>query len=227
MTKSRVPWADFRWNPIEGCSAISEGCKNCYAQTLSRRFHRPWGEPVFHESRLEQPGKTRKPGRVFVCSTSDLFHDDCVAGDDWLDAIFSVILDTPRYTFLLLTKRPENIPSNLRLPPNVWLGVTAENQARADERIPILLSIPAALHFVSVEPMLGPVDLSRWLASGKLNWVIAGPETGPERRLFYPAWIDSEYEGLGIAEQCLRGGVPFFDKRPGEGRTRQFPERNP
>ena len=205
MNKTGIEWCDWTWNPIAGCSPASEGCNHCYAAAISRRFNRSWGKPVFHPERLDQPARVKKPGRVFVCSMSDLFHESVTR--EWKQAVFTVACNTPRHTFMFLTKRPERVMDWwIGDVPNIWLGVTAENQARADERIPILLGIPAAVRFVSVEPMLGPVDLTPWLP--RLDWVIAGPETGPAARTCDPAWIDH------LAAHCTAANVPFFDKRP-------------
>jgi protein gp37 len=143
---------------------------------------------------------------------SDMFHERTET--EWRDAAYRTIGACPQHTFILLTKRPEIAERDIlgkyscpRLFPNVWLGVTVENQARADERIPILLRIPAAVRFVSVEPMLGPVDLREYLPN--LDWVIAGPETGAGARQCNPAWIAD------IAAQCEQAGVAFHDKREG------------
>jgi len=208
MNKSGVPWADYTWNPIEGCSPASEGCLKCYAASFAKRFHRPWGTPVFHPEKIDQPMLTKKPGRVFVCSTSDLFHEG--VDEDWQRHIFIVMRLSPQHTFMILTKRPARMAKRipiLEAPdlvplPNVWLGVTAENQARYDERWPILASIPAKVRFVSVEPMLGPVLLN--YADGKLpDWVICGPENGAGKRPCDYDWIAT----LSWESPC------FFDKR--------------
>ena len=176
MNTTTIEWATHTWNPVTGCSPISEGCENCYAKRMAQRLRGRCGYPeddpfkvTFHPDRLEQPLKLKKPSRIFVCSMGDLFHDD--VGYSIVD-IFDVMSSTPQHTYMLLTKRPEKMRSLFRLNgpllgseplPNVWLGVTAENQARADERIPILLQIPAAVRFVSIEPMLGPITLGRYL----------------------------------------------------------------
>ncbi len=172
---TRIEWTHIpgykgeTWNPITGCSPVSEGCENCYAERISKRFGWPWGEPILHSDRLDQPSRWRKPRAIFVCSMSDLFHEDVP-----LHALFDIWAEmwAQRHLFLILTKRPENAKqwskhlSDLSghgerevWPRNIWLGVTAENQRTVDERIPILLQIPAAKRFVSVEPMLGAVDL--------------------------------------------------------------------
>ena len=229
MTKSGVPWADWAWNPVEGCSPISAGCERCYAASFAHRFGRPWGTPVFHPEKLEEPYNTKRPGRVFVCSTSDIFHKDVDTGA--IVAILDVIHNCPQHTFMILTKRPKRLmeeqlmfPGDITQPmhewfhmPNIWLGVTAENQARFDERWAIIQKIPAAVRFVSVEPMLEPVTIMR---SGVIDhpvrlpdWVICGPENGPKTRPCNPEWIDA----LSAESDC------FFDKRA-DGTRKEFPQ---
>lgn len=199
--KSRIEWTDATWNPITGCAPISEGCANCYAKReaegrLRGKHGYPQDEPfrvVFHADKLEQPLKWSRPRKIFVCSMGDLFHED--VPDMSIVNVFAVMAEARQHKFLVLTKRPERMSEIISHPtiandvwvktsrglgsesavwplPNVWLGVTAENQLRADERIPVLLQIPAAKRFVSVEPMLGPVDISPWdkcNACGKLR----------------------------------------------------------
>jgi protein gp37 len=153
---------------------------------------------------------------------SDLFHDDVTRDDH--ETIFGLMRANERHTFILLTKRPER----MRLafggriqPPNVWIGITAENQARFDERWPVLESIPVDLannrKFISIEPMLGPVKLSESCLN-YASWIIAGPENGAGKRPFEPDWIDR------LSGQCERTGIPFFDKRELEGVIREMPE---
>jgi protein gp37 len=223
MNRTKIEWCDYTWNPIVGCSPVSEGCANCYAAAISKRFKLPWGKPVFKRERLDEPAKVKKPSRIFVCSMSDVFHPDVRLGwqIDVLGRIANDELHRNGHAYIVLTKRPDIMKGVLAqilegsVLSNLWIGVTAENQARADERIPILLSVPAAVRFVSVEPMLGPVDLFEYLWSPhqRLDWVIAGPETGPKARQFYREWIDMPYDCLGLCNQCTRYGVPFFDKR--------------
>lgn len=220
MDKSGVPWADYRWNPIEGCSPISEGCQNCYAATLAHRFHRPWGAPVFRPERLGQPLNTKKPGRVFVCSTSDFFHDCC--DPLWQDKCGLVMAKDRYHTFLLLTKRPQNIQQwkgrmvdDGLWPCADWIGVTAENQDRYEERWGIR-SAQSLYGFVSVEPMLGPVSLKRSHLDTLPDWIICGPENGAKKRPCDPAWIQA------LADECEDYGIPFFDKRE-DGIRREFP----
>ena len=221
MNKTKIPWCDYTWNPITGCSPASEGCANCYASAMAKRFHRPWGVPVFHPEKLDEPLKVKEPSRIFVCSTGDLFHEKSNFND--VREVLARCCAFNLHTFIILTKRPHmmldfckcfQLPSG-RLPSNLWIGVSVENQARADERIPVLLKVPSAVHFISAEPLLGPINLRRGFTDGPqayplgmgLNWVIAGPETGPKKRPYEPSWIADLYA------QCRMNGCAFFDKR--------------
>lgn len=241
-----IEWTDETWNPVTGCSKISEGCRHCYAETVAQRF---WGARDFtdvqiHPDRLDQPLHWRKPRRVFVNSMSDLFHEDVPWS--FLDQVFRVMLKARQHTFQALTKRPARmlgyfapfkpdgegyvtrdgsramgkpvsgpIFSDNRWPaPHIWLGVSVENQQTADERIPLLLQTPAAVRWVSVEPLLGPVDLRavRWGHASSLcglDWVVVGGESGPGARPCHVDWIRS------IKEQCLAAGVLVFVKQLG------------
>ena len=236
--KSKIEWLDggASWNPITGCTPISEGCANCYAKTMAEtRLRGMFGydkeDPfkiTFHEDKLEQPLKWKKPRKIFVCSMGDLFHED--VKDSILEEIFAVIDEAKWHTFLILTKRPERMRVVLERfsPKNVWAGVTAENQRTADERIPTLLNTPAAKRFVSVEPMLSAVNLrpnddfsdrghgpsylrpSRNAAHWPgLDWVICGAETGPNARPMNIEWARN------LRNQCAEAGVPFFFKKAG------------
>jgi len=230
-----IEWCEETWNPVTGCSKVSEGCRGCYAERMARRLAGRYGYPreepfavTWHPDRLGDPARWKKPRMVFVCSMGDFHHKD--VREEWQDAVLGVMADCPQHTFLVLTKRPENM---LRYfgkwwpLPNVWLGVTAENQMRADERIPALLRIPAARHFVSCEPMLGPVNLRQlapltvagvlWCQDGLVNqgsaalldWVICGGESGPGARPMQAEWA------RGLRDQCVSAGVPFFFKQWG------------
>ena len=226
---TKIEYVTETWNPVTGCTPVSEGCTNCYAErAAANRLAGRYGYPpkpyhfkvTLHPDRLEQPLKWRKPRRIFVCSMGDLFHEDVKR--DFIYDVYVAMKNAPQHIFLILTKRPAQMkhwvdtvrPRSWPL-SNVWLGVTAENQARADERIPVLLSIPAAVRFVSIEPMLGPVDLGYTFApayieaGGKpaLDWVILGAETGPSRRAMLPRWARD------VKEQCVAAGVPFFLKQ--------------
>jgi len=207
---NKIEWCDRTWSPVTGCSPISEGCANCWAKQFSKRlagrYDYPADDPfkvTFHPDRLFEPTEWRGHAYIFVTSMGDLFHED--VRTEWLHQIGEVIREYKQHTFMLLTKRPERMRLHITSAlPNVWLGVSTENQRRADERIPMLLSIPAAKHFLSVEPMLGPVHL--FLERNHVDWVICGPETGPKARPCDKAWVKNLYE------QCKEAGVPFWDK---------------
>jgi protein gp37 len=248
-----IGWCDYTWSPIVGCSPVSEGCSACYAEAISRRFGLPWGKAVFKPERLDEPMRAKKPSRIFVCSMSDLFHES--VEPLWINRVFGAIFKASMergHTFIILTKRPERMAAHFAathywcdsvsdaIPhawPNIWLGVTAENQARADERIPILLRIPAAVRFVSVEPMLEEMNIATYMLNDydkagfdhqllttdnmqreKLDWVIAGPETGAAKRPCKAEWIES------LAIDCDQFGVAFYDKRTAWIR-REWPEQ--
>ena len=227
---TRIEWTHIpgykgeTWNPITGCSPVSAGCENCYAERISKRFGWPWGSPVFHPERLDQPSRRKKPRAIFVCSMGDLFHEEVYL--TWLDFISDVMRENPRHLFLVLTKRPARMQEMMKRIwtrdehtyfnwplPNLWLGVTAENQKTADERIPILLEIPAAKRFVSVEPMLEAIDLSGHGsvhcpdAIGLVDWIICGGESGPKARPMKWEWAAN------LLGQCEEAAVPFFMKQ--------------
>ena len=174
--KSKIEWLDggASWNPITGCTPISEGCANCYAKTMAEtRLRGMFGydkeDPfkiTFHEDKVTQPLKWKRPRKIFVCSMGDLFHDDV---KNWqIVRVFCAIGLAQQHTFLILTKRPERMKHYMEKfnPKNVWIGVTAENQRTADERIPILLDTPAAKRFVSVEPMLEAMNIFNYICPG-------------------------------------------------------------
>jgi len=171
---SKIEWTDRTWSPVTGCTKISEGCKNCYAERMARRLAGRYGYPAapnhfdvtVHEDKLEKPLKRKKPTTYFVCSMGDLFHED--VPDDFIGEAFAVMDNAKQHAFQLLTKRPERMREfmdgfqdcgNGYVSPHIWPGVSVENQETADERIPILLDTPGAVRFVSLEPMLGSVCL--------------------------------------------------------------------
>ena len=241
---SAIEWTDATWNPTTGCTKVSPACANCYIErTLpfrvrGRKFIKGDIPVELHPGRLNAPLKRRKPTMYFVNSLSDLFHADIP--EEFIERVFDTMALTPRHTFQVLTKRPERMrqlvetfaskhtaPDGSGWPlPNVWLGVSVENQHFADERIPLLLETPAAVRFISAEPLLGPVDLRDWpkmfrndhvldptgIAYNSLDWVIVGGESGPRLRPTDPAWIRL------LRDQCVAAGVPFFFKQWG-GRT--------
>lgn len=274
MADTAISWTDATWNPVTGCTKVSAGCKNCYAERVSKRTfagqfvrlsdadmdgheHRPrrFTDVRCHPERLEQPLRWRKPRRVFVNSMSDLFHED--VDDGFLRAVFAVMGSASDHTFQVLTKRPERMREFLacrewrcalapieflatghrdliwcglapagtnkgmprEIPANIWLGVSCENQETADQRIPILLDTPAAVRFVSCEPLLGPIEFSdvthradgvsqlgKRSLSG-IDWVIVGGESGPGFRPMKPEWARS------LRDQCKAAGVPYFFKQ--------------
>lgn len=280
-TTTGIEWTDRTWNPVRGCTRVSEGCRNCYAERIAARFSGAAGQP-FHgfaeaaasgprwtgrvelvASALFEPLKWRRWARkfreqhgrrprVFVNSMSDLFHEGLP--DEHIDDIFEVMENAPEIDFQVLTKRPERMREYCSerhcLPPNVWLGVSVEDQKTANERIPLLLQIAAAVRFVSYEPALGPVDFtdldmwqhvipylqrravsqgrspdnypeSIWVDCltgrnvgndniGRIDWVIAGGESGPGARPAHPDWFRA------VRDQCAEAGVPFFFKQWGD-----------
>lgn len=252
---TNIQWTDETINPIVGCSRISPGCSQCYAATAaaSARLQRfpqyqkvaAWdGTVEFVESQLLKPLSWKKPKKIFVCSMSDLFHEN--VPDEWIDKVMAVAALCPQHTFQILTKRPERalkyftrenrftcidyqayeilradrVPYYrehpvVKLPlKNVWMGVTCENQAIADRRIPILLDIPAVVRWLSVEPLLGEIDLMK-LSVGHLyaleciNWVVCGGESGSGARPCNIAWVRS------LVRQCQDADVPVFVKQLG------------
>lgn len=243
------------WNPVTGCTKVSAGCTHCYAESVAVRF---WGDRVFtdvrcHEDRLAVPLGWRKPRTVFVNSMSDLFHEAVPV--EFVDRVFAVMALCPQHTFIVLTKRPERMREYVgdagrkqavarRWPalgepdkdlrwwplPNAWLGVSVEDHKTANVRVPLLLQTPAALRFVSCEPLLGPVDLTTVDATSDtdpgysalelrpddegnleetLDWVIVGGESGLQARLCQVEWIRS------LRDQAKAAGVPCFIKQLG------------
>jgi protein gp37 len=291
---SPIEWTDATWNPIRGCSRVSEGCRHCYAESVAARFSGPdlpyeglarrvslpsggsearWTGKVAYagDATLQQPLKWRRPRRIFVNSMSDLFHEN--VPEAIIDRVFAVMALCPQHTFQILTKRPERMRSYVdspetarrvhelacdmvideglrivliapgvdeRLAPagqrvylgrwplaNVWLGVSVEDQATAETRIPYLLQTPAAVRFLSCEPLLGPIDLGEVIPDPLIfnavtgldqliHWVIVGGESGGGARPMHPDWARS------LRDQCMTAGVPFFFKQWGEWSPRDW-----
>ena len=262
---TKIEWTQETWNPIIGCSKVSPGCDNCYAEKMAARINHielaqhgaysanrkykhvvegafrgaGWnGKTHLIENTLEKPLHWKKPRIIFVCSMGDLFHESVPF--EWILEVWFIMKKCPQHTFQILTKRPERMheflcewaPNPFMEPlPNVWLGVTAENQQQADKRIPILFEIPAAKRFVSCEPLLSRISfeiaesdilkydylkgeawsLGEHYTSGlKLDWVIAGGESGRYARPMHPLWV------IDIKIQCEATNVPFFFKQWGE-----------
>jgi protein gp37 len=241
-----ISWTDATFNPFIGCTAVSAGCDHCYAKTLverwggdfaTRRRTSPanWRGPLKWNRQAESAGVRR---RVFCASLADVFDNQ--VPEQWRDDLWALILFTPWLDWQLLTKRPQNIAKMLpatwgRGWQNVWLGTTVENQEEADRRIPHLVAVPARVHFLSCEPLLGPLNLWRWIGvhhhpdndlsspesrvamtaviratrrmMGGEMWVIAGSESGPGRRACDLSWVKN------LRDQCASGGVPFHWKQ--------------
>jgi len=256
MGKTYIEWATDVWNPIRGCTKVSRGCDNCYAMRQAHRFSGK-GQPYEGLTRtingrpqwigkarcvpkvLDQPLRWRKPRRIFVNSMSDLFHEDVPF--EFVAQVFWTMWNAPQHIFQILTKRPERMREFIEINndaqswplPNVWLGVSVENQVTADVRIPLLLQTPAAVRWISAEPLLGEIDLTEidtgdqyWLDAldgdvriahdggmpngpiyNKLDWVVAGAESGPRARSADIDWFQL------LRNQCANANVPFFLKQ--------------
>lgn len=242
--ESNIEWTEWTWNVVTGCSKVSTGCKNCYAEKIAKRYwgSRPFTDVRMLDRKLDDPLQRKKPTTYFVNSMSDLFHED--VPDAFIRKVFEVMAQCEQHTFQILTKRAARMLEfmqqidagalkerpTFRAPwplPNVWLGVSVENQRFADERIPLLMVTPAAVRFISAEPLLEEIRLTRYhqhcpehdFPGGfctqwhpgvrSLDWVICGGESGPGARPFNLAWAES------LLDQCKQAGVPFFMKQLG------------
>jgi protein gp37 len=237
--KTKIEWTDATWNPVTGCTKVSQGCKNCYAERVFNRAY--WNKPVLfagsekggpiyrprefadvqcHPERLEQPLHWKKPRRIFVNSMSDLFHES--VPDQFISGVFQNMECATQHVFQILTKRSERMQRYMTWrfqernegrfayspPKHIHLGVSCEDQPTADERIRWLLQTLTAVRFVSLEPLLGPINTKPWITG--IDWVIVGGESGPGARPMHPDWARS------IRDQCVAAGVPFFFKQWGE-----------
>lgn len=254
--RTGIEWTEATWNPLRGCSRVSEGCRHCYAEGIAARFSGA-GQPyeglarivTRHDGKsearwtgkvvlapknvLQQPLRWGRPRLIFVNSMSDLFHE--AVPDDWIDQVFAVMASATCHTFQILTKRPERMRAYISSPatvdrvlmrareldpalwyldwpmPNVWLGTSIEDQPTAETRLPYLCRTPAAVRFVSAEPLLGQVDLFAALGGGSgIHQVIVGGESGPAARPMHPAWARL------LRDQCKAAGIAFFFKQWGE-----------
>ena len=210
----KIEWTEQTWNPTAGCTKVSSGCKNCYAETMAKRLQAMGVEGYENgfkftlvPSRLNHPYKRKKPTVFFVNSMSDIFHEEMP--DEYLEQIFDVIRDTPHHTYQLLTKRADRMLEYFtknEIPKNIWLGVTVDNRKHGVPRIDKLRNIKATVLFLSVEPLLehlGEIDLTN------IDWVIVGGESGPKARPMDKEWV------LDIKRQCEEKDVAFFFKQWG------------
>jgi protein gp37 len=222
--RSSIEWTDATWNPVRGCTKVSPGCKNCYAETFAERFRGVPGHPFERgfdprlvPEKLSDPLRWAKPRRVFVNSMSDLFQPGVPSA--YIAEVGGVMREASRHTFQVLTKRHARmrdlLSGELRWMaelPNVWWGVSVENRKHGLPRIEALRRTPAAVRFLSVEPLLqdlGRIDL------GGIHWVIVGGESGPYSRPMAEEWVVS------VRDQCRRAGVPFFFKQWGGKRKHE------
>ena len=213
MATTKIEWTESSWNPVTGCTKISAGCKNCYAERMAKRL-KAMGQPNYrngfkvtcHPHVLDLPLQWKKPRTIFVNSMSDLFHEDVPPA--FVEKIFAVMNRARRHTFQVLTKRPERLAelmARFDWSPNIWMGVTVEH-ADYLGRIDLLRTVPAAVRFLSIEPMLGPMpDLNL----EKIDWVIVGGESGPGARPIKKEWV------VQVRDLCIKAGVPFFFKQWG------------
>jgi protein gp37 len=210
---SHIEWTESTWNPVTGCSKVSAGCAHCYAERMAKRLQ-AMGNPRYqnafnltlHPDLLDLPRSWKAPRRIFVNSMSDLFHEQVPL--DFLQRVVATINATPWHTYQILTKRAERMvqmSADISWPANAWLGVTIE---RADylHRIDLLRSVPAKVHFVSLEPLLGPLP---GIELSGIDWVILGGESGPGARPLAREWVRD------VRDQCQAAGVPFFFKQWG------------
>ncbi len=259
MAATTIEWTQRVWNPVTGCTKVSPGCANCYAERMAKRLHGRYGYPrnnpfavTLHEDRLEEPLRRKKPTTYFVCSMGDLFHVDVPF--EFVERVFEAMYMAPHHTYQILTKRPEQMcesVSRLMAPSlnpqmmlaNIWPGTSCENQATADERIPHLLKCPAAVRFLSFEPLLGPADLDP--DTHHTDCVFSRVESARQRgecncdggcENYEPGerWLEKVHwvivggeSGPGarpmhpdwvrsIRDQCVAAGVAFFFKGWGE-----------
>jgi len=218
MATSSIEWTELTWNPTTGCNKVSDGCKFCYAEIMSRRLkamgvdkYRDGFELRTHQEALSIPYQWKKPALVFVNSMSDLFHKDVPF--NFIEQVFQVMVDCPHLTFQVLTKRSERLAElapRLRWTQNIWMGVSVEDR-RVTHRINYLRQVPAAVRFLSCEPLIG--SLGRYSLKG-VDWVIVGGESGARPRPMNPEWVTE------IQTKCHRDDVPFFFKQWG-GRNKQ------
>jgi protein gp37 len=210
---SNIEWTDMTWNPVTGCTKVSAGCKHCYAEAMAKRLQAMGCDRYsggfklrIHDDLVTLPLKWKMPRRVFVNSMSDLFHPDVPL--EFLQRVFQTMNATPRHQFQVLTKRPERlveVAGLLTWTDNIWMGVTVENQRYAF-RSEMLSTVPAAIRFISAEPLIGSIQE---LPLDGIHWVIVGGESGPKARPMKEHWA------IGVYEQCRAADVAFFFKQWG------------
>ncbi len=212
-TNSSIEWTEMTWNPVTGCSKISEGCRHCYAERMAKRLQAMGNgrytdgfRVTLHPDLIDLPRRMRQPRVIFVNSMSDLFHEKVPL--EFIERVFDTMRASPQHTFQVLTKRSRRLreaADRLPWPANVWMGVSVED-VRVLSRIGDLQEVPAAVRFLSCEPLIGPLDE---LPLQGIDWVIVGGESGPGARSMSRTWVES------IRRQCADVGVPFFFKQWG------------
>ncbi|MBS1914265.1 MAG: phage Gp37/Gp68 family protein [Bacteroidetes bacterium] len=210
---SSIEWTEATWNPVTGCTKLSQGCKHCYAERMARRLkamgsdrYRNEFAVTLHDDLIDAPRRWRQPRVIFVNSMSDLFHKDIPF--EFIRMVFETMVACPQHTFQVLTKRSERlreIGGELPWAANIWMGVSVEDE-RVRSRIHDLQATPAHVRFLSCEPLIGPLP---HLPLKGIHWVIVGGESGPGARPMQYVWVDS------IRRQCARRQVPFFFKQWG------------
>ena len=212
-TQSTIEWTEMTWNPVTGCSKVSDGCRNCYAERMAKRLKAMGSKRyenafrvTLHEDLLDLPRRMRRPRVIFVNSMSDLFHEKVPF--EFIRDVFRTMVACPQHTFQVLTKRSgrlRDLGSSLPWPANVWMGVSVED-VRVLHRIDDLFAVPARVRFLSCEPLIGPLDE---LPLRGISWVIVGGESGPGARSMRKCWVES------IRRQCCDADIPFFFKQWG------------
>jgi protein gp37 len=216
--RSAIEWTDASWNPVTGCNKVSPGCAHCYAETFAERWRGVPGHAYeqgfdlrLWPNRLPQPLRWRRPRMIFVNSMSDLFHEDIPL--EYIQRVFDVMVAANHHTFQVLTKRHvrlAELASELPWPDHVWMGVSIENR-RFIHRAEYLRQVPAAVRFISAEPLLGPLD---GLDLTGIHWLISGGESGPRHRPVKAEWVRQ------LRDQCQREGVAYFFKQWGGVRSK-------
>jgi len=210
--KSKIEWTDVTWNPVRGCSKVSPGCEKCYAKPIAERFGGVNGFDLrLIPEQLTKPFRLRKPKKIFMCSMSDLFHEK--VPDDYIQKVVQVMLEANWHTYQVLTKRSKRmrhlLNTQLRFAadyPHIWWGVSVENVKHGFPRIADLQEAPVKGRFLSIEPLLEPLD---GLNLDGIGWVIVGGESGPGARPMHKDWV------ISIRDQCRTNNVPFFFKQWG------------